>query len=187
MPKDHERAMIAAVQLGRDAELDRLSALLSDDVPVLLLGEPGVGKTTLLRATAHASGRRVLEGGALSTLSWLDFLALERALGRPMVTGDATAVADDVEAAAGDAVLLLDDLQWAGAATREVSGCWPAYGAGTREPDARSSGCAGRASRCSNSRGCPPPTRRAWSTRSVPTSARPDAPGWSPAPAGTRC
>lgn len=114
--------MIAAVQLGRDAELDRLSALLSDDVPVLLLGEPGVGKTTLLRATAHASGRRVLEGGALSTLSWLDFLALERALGRPMVTGDATAVADDVEAAAGDAVLLLDDLQWAGAATLEVVG-----------------------------------------------------------------
>lgn len=119
---DHERVMIGAVQVGRRAELDRLAALLAEDVPALVVGEAGVGKTTLLRATAAGSGRPILEGGALSTLRWLDYLALERALGRAMAAGDATAVADDVEAAAGDAVLVLDDLHWAGAATLEVAG-----------------------------------------------------------------
>jgi DNA-binding CsgD family transcriptional regulator len=120
MPSDHLRAIMRAVHVGRDAELVRLAALLADDVPVVVLGEAGVGKTTLLRAAAAASERATLEGGALSTLDWLDYLALERALERPMLAGDPTAVADDVEAATGDAILLLDDLHWAGVATLEV-------------------------------------------------------------------
>jgi DNA-binding CsgD family transcriptional regulator len=109
-----------AVQVGRRAEFDRLVALLADDVPAVVVGEAGVGKTTLLRAATAASGRTILEGGALSTLDWLDYLTLERALGRPMVSGDPTAVADDVEATTGDAILLLDDLHWAGSATLDV-------------------------------------------------------------------
>ncbi|MBE7188454.1 LuxR C-terminal-related transcriptional regulator [Jatrophihabitans endophyticus] len=108
--------------VGRQAELDRLSALLADDAPVVVLGEAGVGKTTVLRAAAAGSGRAVREGGALSTLAWRDYLTLERALGRPMVVGDGTAVAADVEQEIADGVLLADDLHWAGAATVDVLG-----------------------------------------------------------------
>jgi DNA-binding CsgD family transcriptional regulator/tetratricopeptide (TPR) repeat protein len=108
------------VPVGRDAELSRLAELIADDTPVAVVGEPGVGKTTVLRQAALASGRPVLEGGALSTLAWLDHLALERAVGRPMVDGDATAIAADVELAVGAGILLLDDLHWAGTATLEV-------------------------------------------------------------------
>lgn len=107
--------------VGRRTELERLAGLLADDVPVVVVGEAGVGKTTVLRAAAAATGRRVLEGGALSTLSWLDYLALERAVGRSMRNGDPIAVAADVEEDVGDAVLLLDDLHWAAAATLEVA------------------------------------------------------------------
>ena len=98
----------------------RLSGALADDLTVVVTGEAGVGKTALLRAVAAESGRPVFEGGALSTLSWMSHLALDRALGRPVLVGDAPAVAADVEAAVGDGVLLLDDLQWAAAATVEV-------------------------------------------------------------------
>ena len=106
--------------VGRQAELDRLADLLADDAPVVVVGEAGVGKTTVLRAAAAGSGRRTREGGALSTLAWLDYLVLERAVGRPMVAGDSTTVAADVEREIADGVLLADDLHWAGAATLDV-------------------------------------------------------------------
>ncbi|HZC70627.1 MAG TPA: LuxR C-terminal-related transcriptional regulator [Jatrophihabitans sp.] len=104
--------MIDFVLVGRDAQFARLADLLAADTPAVVVGEAGIGKTTLLRAVAAASGRRVFEGGALSTLSWLEYLALERATGRRL-PGDPTVVAAAVEAAVGDGVLLLDDLQWA--------------------------------------------------------------------------
>lgn len=113
---------MAAVPVGRRAELERLARLLAQDSPAVVVGEAGVGKTTVLRAAAQASSRAILEGGALSTLDWLDYLALERALGRPMIDGDPTAVAGDVEPAVGDAILVLDDLHWAGTATLDVVG-----------------------------------------------------------------
>ncbi|HEY2297689.1 MAG TPA: LuxR C-terminal-related transcriptional regulator [Jatrophihabitans sp.] len=107
---------------GRTAELAELAALLADDRPVVVIGEAGVGKTTVLRAAATASGRSVFEGGALSTLSWMEYLPLERAFGASMRAGDPTAVATDMEARVGSGVLLLDDLHWADPATLEVVG-----------------------------------------------------------------
>ena len=87
---------------GRKPELAAVRAHLEQRSGLLLVtGEAGIGKTTLLRAVAAASGRPVREGGALSTLSWLDFLAVERALGHPPASRDATAVAVEVEAAVG--------------------------------------------------------------------------------------
>lgn len=106
--------------VGRTTELHRLDEALSRDHPVAVVGEAGIGKTTLLRAAAERTGRPVREGGALSTLAWMEYLPLERALGSPLVGGDAVAVAADVEAAVGDGVLLLDDLQWAAAPAVEV-------------------------------------------------------------------
>lgn len=112
----HHRPML----LGRDAELARLAAALASDTPVVVSGEAGVGKTVLLREVARRSERPVFEGGALSTLSWLDYLAVDRALGRRITRADPTAVAAELEAAVGAGVLLLDDVQWAAAATVEV-------------------------------------------------------------------
>jgi DNA-binding CsgD family transcriptional regulator len=106
--------------VGRDVEFTELAALLADDRPAVVVGEAGIGKTALLRAVAAASGRRVAEGGALSTLTWLQYLPLERALGTSMGGGDPTAVAGSVERRTGSGVLLLDDLHWADAATVEV-------------------------------------------------------------------
>jgi DNA-binding CsgD family transcriptional regulator/tetratricopeptide (TPR) repeat protein len=106
--------------VGRGDQFASLSSALAEDEPVLLVGESGIGKTSLLRSVAAASGRRVFEGGALSTLSWLEYLALDRALGRRVAHGDPAVVAQDVEAAVGDGVLLLDDLQWAGHGTLET-------------------------------------------------------------------
>jgi DNA-binding CsgD family transcriptional regulator/tetratricopeptide (TPR) repeat protein len=108
------------VLVGRDEELVRLAEALAADAPVVLVGEAGVGKTTLLRAAAATSGRSVYEGGALSTLSWLDYLAVERAIDQAVRNGDPVAVAAQVEAAVGPGVLLLDDLQWAAPATLET-------------------------------------------------------------------
>jgi DNA-binding CsgD family transcriptional regulator len=108
------------VLVGRTTELLRLATSLTRDHPVAVVGEAGIGKTTLLRAAAGRSGRPVLEGGALSTLSWMEYLPLERALGGPVRGGDPAAVAAGVEAAVGDGVLLLDDLQWAAPATLAV-------------------------------------------------------------------
>lgn len=106
--------------LGRDAESALLGNLLADDRPVVVVGEAGIGKTTLLRSVAAGSGRAVAEGGALSTLTWMQYLPLERALGNSVGDADPTAVAAAVEARIGDGVLLLDDLQWADTATLEV-------------------------------------------------------------------
>lgn len=103
--------------VGREAELERLSAAVRADHPTVVLGEAGIGKTTLLQHAAATSGRTVLAGGALATLSWRGYLALERALGRAVTGSDPAAVAADVESAAGDGLLVLDDLQWAAAPT----------------------------------------------------------------------
>jgi DNA-binding CsgD family transcriptional regulator len=113
--------VIIAGVLGRDHEIVRVADLLAEDRPVVVVGEAGIGKTTLLRSVAAAAGRSVAEGGALSTLSWLQYLPLERALGES-VSGDATAVAATVEARVRDGVLVLDDLHWADTGTLEVVG-----------------------------------------------------------------
>ncbi|MDQ1625624.1 MAG: hypothetical protein QOJ49_1122, partial [Actinomycetota bacterium] len=105
--------------VGRDGELAALAEHLNARRPVALSGEPGVGKTSLLRAAADASGQVVFRGGGLATLSWMEMLPLTRALNRPL-SGDATAVAAEVEEAVGPGVLLVDDVQWADAGTAEV-------------------------------------------------------------------
>ena len=106
--------------VGRSEQVASLAATLGQDAPAVVFGEAGVGKTTLLRTVAAASGRRIFEGGALSTLSWLEYLALDRAVGRRVAAGDPASAAADVEATVGDGVLLLDDLQWAAPGTVEA-------------------------------------------------------------------
>src|SRR5471030_1539348 len=88
--------MQPAALLGRDVELARLEALLSDGRSVAVVGEAGIGKTSLIRAAAQRAGVDVHEGGALATLAWTPFLALRRAVGDGF-HGDLTAIAVEVE------------------------------------------------------------------------------------------
>jgi DNA-binding CsgD family transcriptional regulator len=107
--------------LARDNDLARTLAALDADVPVVVLGEAGVGKTSLARAAIQASGRRRFEGGGFASLSWAPFLALERAVGRSFAGADAAYVARETARTVGSGVLFLDDLQWADSDTRAVA------------------------------------------------------------------
>jgi len=102
--------------VGRESELSLLAERIAEGRAIAVLGEAGVGKTTLVRAAAERAGRRLVEAGALATLSWLPHLPLRRAFGCDF-DGDAAHVGASVETELGDALLLLDDLQWADAQT----------------------------------------------------------------------
>ena len=117
---DFSRPMMRAVLVGRQTELRLLVALLSEGRPVVVHGEAGVGKTALVRAAVEAAELKLVEAGALATLSWLPYLPLRRALGREPLGADAAYVAGELIDAVGDAMLLLDDLHWADAQTRET-------------------------------------------------------------------
>lgn len=110
--------------VGRTGELTELGhALRAGLCSVVVVGEAGVGKTTLIREAIAASGRTAFEGGALATLSWSAYLPLRRALGEasgPDWGGDAEYAAARVEDRLGDGILVLDDLQWADSATMAV-------------------------------------------------------------------
>ncbi|MBI2777612.1 MAG: hypothetical protein HYX57_10185 [Chloroflexi bacterium] len=105
--------------VGRDVERRAVVDAIRVDRPVLVVGEPGIGKTSLIRAGAAEAGRPLREGGAFATLAWMPYLALARAVGRHL-DGDAAWVATAVEHVVGPDVLFVDDLHWADAGTVEV-------------------------------------------------------------------
>ncbi len=111
---DASRALV-----GREAEQGLVVDAIEHDRPVLVFGEPGIGKTALIRAAIADTGRPLYEGGAFATLSWKPNLALERAVGRPL-RGDADWVAGEVERIVGPDVLFVDDAQWADPGTLEA-------------------------------------------------------------------
>jgi len=100
------------VLVGREHELALLVELIGRRHPVAVLGEAGVGKTTLVRAACERCEASLREAGGLATLSWLPYFPLRRAFGHEF-EGDSAYVASVVETEIGDAVLFLDDLQWA--------------------------------------------------------------------------
>ncbi len=105
--------------VGRESEIALLVGRLDEGRPVAVLGEAGVGKTTLVRSAAAQRGKPLVEAGALATLSWLPYLPLRRAFGHEF-DGDAAYVGVAVEVELGDSVLLMDDLQWADAQTASL-------------------------------------------------------------------
>jgi DNA-binding CsgD family transcriptional regulator len=104
------------VFFGREREVELLLRRFREERPVAVLGEAGVGKTSLIREAAAQAGWTLREAGGLATLSWLPYLPLRRAFGREF-EGDAAYVAAAVEEAVGEAALFADDLQWADAQT----------------------------------------------------------------------
>ena len=107
--------------IGREEELDRIVRAIPSDQSVVVVGEAGIGKTTLVRAAGWAAGRAIHEGGGFATLAGLPYLATRRAIGRP-VTGDPASVATQTKRAVGPDLLFVDDLQWTDPSTREVIG-----------------------------------------------------------------
>jgi DNA-binding CsgD family transcriptional regulator len=86
----HEREAAAVAQfplLGRERELDLIEGFLSSAAfqgdALVLIGEPGIGKTALLRAArrhAEANGRRVLVGAGVEFEAEVSFSALNQVL-----------------------------------------------------------------------------------------------------------
>lgn len=105
--------------VGREAERAAIVDAIAADRVVLVIGEAGIGKTTLVRAAVAATGRLLFHGAGFATLAAMPYLALRLALGAP-VAGDPPAVARRIEAAVGEGVLFLDDLQWLDHDTRAV-------------------------------------------------------------------
>ena len=111
---------------GRQVLVDRIAAALSDNVDppgaVVLVGESGIGKSTLVAAATAAVGGPAFVGGALATLSWMEHLCLRRALDRELPGTDSSAVAASVRDTVGPGLLVVEDLHWATPSTLAVIG-----------------------------------------------------------------
>ena len=81
---------------------------------------PGSVRRVWLGTRRRDAGRRLYRGAALDYLQARPFLPLVRIVGHPLGRGDAAAVAEQVRQVVGDAVLLLDDLQWSDPDTVEA-------------------------------------------------------------------
>jgi hypothetical protein len=62
--------------IGRETELRRISQILTKDNDFLLVGAPGIGRRTLIRAAAQRVGAKVIEIDCLRTTSANRFLRL---------------------------------------------------------------------------------------------------------------
>jgi DNA-binding CsgD family transcriptional regulator len=94
---------------------------------VALVGPAGIGKTRIALVAAERSGLGVRRTAALDHLQAHPYFALERVVGRALPSGDAAAVCAEVRSSLADALLVLDDLQWADPDTIEAL---PALAAG---------------------------------------------------------
>ena len=105
--------------VGRDRLLRDLGRAIGAERSLLVVGEAGIGKTTLVRAALADSGRTWLECAGYATLDWLPYLCFRRALGGRL-DGDPTTVAEVIEGAVGPDVLFVDDAQWLDSASIAV-------------------------------------------------------------------
>jgi DNA-binding NarL/FixJ family response regulator len=87
---------------------------------VAIVGPAGIGKTALARAALSSLGLPYRAGSAVDFMQSRPFLPLARIVGRPLRPGDGAAVAEEVRSVVGNAVLMLDDLQWSDTETIEA-------------------------------------------------------------------
>lgn len=104
--------------VGREEELARIEAALDRARPVVVVGPPGIGKTTLGRHVLDGRGP-YRNGSALATLRWVPFLPYRRMLAVPPLEDPEQVAAQVLDL--GPGALLVDDLQWADGASLEVT------------------------------------------------------------------
>ncbi|MFN8630928.1 MAG: hypothetical protein U0838_11605 [Chloroflexota bacterium] len=105
--------------VGRAEEIAGLRTIIASRRSAVLIGEAGIGKSTLLQAAT--TGRGAAFGGALAMLRFIPYLPLARAVG-PLDDADPASVAVAVAARVGDGVLVVDDLHCADDATLAILG-----------------------------------------------------------------
>jgi DNA-binding CsgD family transcriptional regulator len=104
--------------VGRGGELRDVRTALARRRPVVITGEPGIGRTVLVRAALHA--RPVAWGGGLASIPLRPYLALERALADEAPGGRPREVAAWVASRLAGRVLVVDDLHLTHAGTASV-------------------------------------------------------------------
>jgi DNA-binding CsgD family transcriptional regulator len=110
---------MVSVLTGRIGDLRAIWSHLTDCGAVVVVGSPGVGKTSLLRQLAgHAEG--AVLASAYATLQWLPYFPLTAVVGNRLHLEDPVGVAMEVRSRVGSGVLLLDDAQWADPETQQV-------------------------------------------------------------------
>jgi DNA-binding NarL/FixJ family response regulator len=99
---------VSARLLGREQELDWLEDAIARRGAGVVVGEAGIGKSSLLAEYASRSAGEAVFVPCMASLRWRPFLPLTLALGRPLA-GDVMAVAVAMRRRLGDGALLLDD------------------------------------------------------------------------------
>jgi len=111
--------------VGRRAELAALAVLESARL-VVIDGDAGVGKTRLVREFAARTDATVLTGGCLQFEAAIPYAPFVEALPSVLDSGGSDRgaeyrrVADAIRAAGPRVVLIIEDLHWADAATRDL-------------------------------------------------------------------
>ncbi len=106
--------------VGRAAELEWIGDALMECEPVLVVGEAGIGKTTLCLQAAAATGRPVVAVAGFRSLTWRRFGPFLAALQGAAGGAGPGSVAAALRAAVGEGVLVVDDLQWVDAGSLDV-------------------------------------------------------------------
>jgi DNA-binding NarL/FixJ family response regulator len=107
------------VLIGRDKEVGSVLEVVARKRSCVLVGEPGIGKTAVLQAVRNDLADRAAFGGAVQPLRWAPYVPLQRACNAALTGSPAEVLATATTALRGRA-LLLDDLHWADADTREL-------------------------------------------------------------------
>ena len=117
------RGRASATLVGRGSELDRLAGWLTAGTTALVRGEPGVGKSALLRAALAERGDDVVTVG-IRALRAVPYAPIRAAVPHLAPTARPREVARllAAEVRAGGGVLVVDDVQWCDRDTIEVLG-----------------------------------------------------------------
>ena len=98
--------------VGRNDLVARIRAALEDGRrPVVVLAEPGMGKSAVLQAVVDGLPAGAITGAGLAPLDWQPYLALRRSLGPALPASPREGALEVAERAAGRPVVV-DDAHW---------------------------------------------------------------------------
>jgi DNA-binding CsgD family transcriptional regulator len=114
VPAEGEGRTVPGQPDGGPADLlAEATAALANPGLVVLVGGPGVGRSTALRRLGEAFRGPVFAGGGLAMLRAVPGFALTRAVRVRLPATDQALLAEAVRSRVRNGLLLLDDLQWA--------------------------------------------------------------------------